>query len=448
MLVVQAVIVVLTTASATTALQVHALVAPTPRVVWRHLSSEKDQSTFFQPSYLNLVAWRVWRSKYGLDKPYKNHHQGGYFWELKHQGASELFSTNITYSDHINPNLVIEMAPDRCVKLSSTMLGPLLWYRVEKGWYGCHYVRRRLLDSDDHPQRDEFLSFNNGFPKIRSADIENYREYLQGASVVDADAEKNTVPQYYKFWAKTFAKALSSPELCPVSPLGEGFWYLEPQTLPAGTIQSIVQQAFDSGHANFDCRSIAAFTLRPMSHESNGRVKWWRKVVRQGLLPPILLYWFSGLDSYIVLDGHDRLLAAALENKQIDAISLVRQEVILTEPEERENLIQAATKILLDCEPGEEEGDLSIRKNNKEQEVVNIANRMLVEAYSPKLEVAISNNMVGGMRLEDWKAEVSDQLVEAYGSSINANSYLKLFEAWGQSEDNAFWDGLLDQIRK
>uniref|UniRef100_A0A7S3DUN3 Uncharacterized protein n=1 Tax=Entomoneis paludosa TaxID=265537 RepID=A0A7S3DUN3_9STRA len=30
-------------------------------------------------------------------------------------------------------------------------------------------------------------------------------------------------------------------------------------------------------------------------------------------LPPLLLYWFSGLDAYLILDGHDRLLAACLE---------------------------------------------------------------------------------------------------------------------------------------
>lgn len=51
-------------------------------------------------------------------------------------------------------------------------------------------------------------------------------------------------------------------------------------------------------------------------------MKAWRKVAREGLLPPLLLYFVSGMDSWLVLDGHDRLLAARLEGAAPKALVL------------------------------------------------------------------------------------------------------------------------------
>jgi hypothetical protein len=53
--------------------------------------------------------------------------------------------------------------------------------------------------------------------------------------------------------------------------------------------------------------------MRPMSRPDDARVKAYRKQVRDGTLPPILLWWVSSLDSYLLLDGHDRLAACLAE---------------------------------------------------------------------------------------------------------------------------------------
>lgn len=53
--------------------------------------------------------------------------------------------------------------------------------------------------------------------------------------------------------------------------------------------------------------------LRDPSPEDSGRIKSWRKHARDGTLPPVLLWRISALDSHVVLDGHDRLAAAAAE---------------------------------------------------------------------------------------------------------------------------------------
>ncbi len=52
---------------------------------------------------------------------------------------------------------------------------------------------------------------------------------------------------------------------------------------------------------------------RPAEHE--GRVKHWRKQCRVGRMPPIVIWWLSGLDCWLVIDGHRRLLAAQLEGR-------------------------------------------------------------------------------------------------------------------------------------
>ncbi|MCE0446133.1 hypothetical protein LT493_18650 [Streptomyces tricolor] len=52
-----------------------------------------------------------------------------------------------------------------------------------------------------------------------------------------------------------------------------------------------------------------------MPDVGDGRVKAYRKQARDGTLPPVLLWWVSGLDCHLVLDGHARL-AAAIANRR------------------------------------------------------------------------------------------------------------------------------------
>lgn len=57
-------------------------------------------------------------------------------------------------------------------------------------------------------------------------------------------------------------------------------------------------------------RLLPRYTVEPQS----SRLKYWRKVAREGKLPPVLVWYISGLASYIILDGHLRLQAAYDEN--------------------------------------------------------------------------------------------------------------------------------------
>jgi hypothetical protein len=62
--------------------------------------------------------------------------------------------------------------------------------------------------------------------------------------------------------------------------------------------------------------------LRAPSALDDGRVTAYRKQARDGTLPPILLWWISGLCCHVLLDGHDRLVAALAEDREPSVLVL------------------------------------------------------------------------------------------------------------------------------
>jgi hypothetical protein len=64
--------------------------------------------------------------------------------------------------------------------------------------------------------------------------------------------------------------------------------------------------------------------LRPLPAPDAPRVKAYRKHAREGTLAPVLLWWVSFLDGWLLLDGHDRAAAALVEGMQPACVELVR----------------------------------------------------------------------------------------------------------------------------
>ncbi|MEU4169225.1 hypothetical protein AB0F46_20415 [Streptomyces sp. NPDC026665] len=64
--------------------------------------------------------------------------------------------------------------------------------------------------------------------------------------------------------------------------------------------------------------------LRPLSAPDASRVKAYRKHAREGTLAPVLLWWVSFLDGWLLLGGHDRAAAALAEGMQPACVELVR----------------------------------------------------------------------------------------------------------------------------
>ncbi|WP_137992411.1 hypothetical protein [Streptomyces vilmorinianum] len=117
------------------------------------------------------------------------------------------------------------------------------------------------------------------------------------------------------------------------SPLHEGDWHLAPDVrrwFVDGNWPKLLSHDPDRGHLTWfgygdpeeDARDL--LPLRALSHPEAPRVKAYRRQFREGVLPPVLLWWISGLNSPVVLDGHDRLTAALAEGGRPRVLILSR----------------------------------------------------------------------------------------------------------------------------
>jgi hypothetical protein len=77
---------------------------------------------------------------------------------------------------------------------------------------------------------------------------------------------------------------------------------------------------FGYGAPDEDIRDI--LPLRRLSPVDAGRVKAYRRQLHEGVLPPALLWWASGLNTLLVMDGHDRITAAVAEHTLPEVVVL------------------------------------------------------------------------------------------------------------------------------
>ena len=173
----------------------------------------------------------------------------------------------------------------------------------------------------------------------RSADV----ALLPHIDSAQVQAQKHLSPlERRQFWAKWFARGLMES---PHTPLAQGLWALEYSDrddertyTPHRGLQRHWRNLYDDkrqaaeffgsplfyidwamcGNGSFIPLFAAPFDLS-MDVAESGRVKYWCKVARDmqatdqgGTLPPLLLWFISGLDAFVLLDGHDRLYASLL----------------------------------------------------------------------------------------------------------------------------------------
>lgn len=81
--------------------------------------------------------------------------------------------------------------------------------------------------------------------------------------------------------------------------------------------------------------------LRALTEADEGRVAWWRKKSREGALPPVLLWYLSCLEAYVIVDGHARLRAALLEERAPDLLVAhsVHQQTHERDPEAQQRVL-------------------------------------------------------------------------------------------------------------
>ncbi|WP_438290812.1 hypothetical protein [Streptomyces sp. HUAS TT7] len=137
-------------------------------------------------------------------------------------------------------------------------------------------------------------------------------------------------PEWSARWAHHFAAELRTS---PNGPLHQGSWQLLrslPNWFADVNWSKLLSHDPDRGHLTWfgygdpveDARDL--LPLRGLSAPDAPRVKAYRRQYREGVLPPVLLWWVSGLNSPVVLDGHDRLTAALAEGARPELLVLTR----------------------------------------------------------------------------------------------------------------------------
>ncbi|RZS38939.1 hypothetical protein EV193_104150 [Herbihabitans rhizosphaerae] len=119
-------------------------------------------------------------------------------------------------------------------------------------------------------------------------------------------------------WAEWFAASLSAAG----TPLHAGEWLLRSPSLPS--VHSGLVEDRVLGYVDWFRPGRRIVALREPSPPDAARVKAYRRQAREGVLPSLLLWWVSGLDAWVLLDGHDRLAAAIAEDTNPDALELCR----------------------------------------------------------------------------------------------------------------------------
>ncbi|GLW64819.1 hypothetical protein Arub01_30630 [Actinomadura rubrobrunea] len=121
-------------------------------------------------------------------------------------------------------------------------------------------------------------------------------------------------------WVHRYASWLDAADN---GPLHEGRWVLRPCNVPLSLLVAPVVGS--TVYIDWDGNGWGGvLPLRPLSPPDAGRVKAYRKQVREGVLPPVLVWAVSGLDGHVVLDGHDRLAAALAEEVAPPMLVLTR----------------------------------------------------------------------------------------------------------------------------
>lgn len=216
-------------------------------------------------------------------------------------------------------------------------------------------------------------------------------------------------PNHYEYWSTFFAHKLLQTDY---SILTQGEWVIKAGII--GGTSELRKQLIDFSSVYQDdgifleqvdyiswgidgSEELIASKEKPK--DDSARVKWWRKKVKEAVCPPVLVWFVSPLDAYLIIDGHSRLRAYQLENKQIQLLVLYTYQ----KKPKHEDAIKARQHMLhsLKCRLKNEEKN--IRKNLSLDDV----NNMLIQMYDDEYEKYISIGTHTADFDKIWENEVS-----------------------------------------
>ncbi|MEV4949835.1 hypothetical protein [Streptomyces sp. NPDC053755] len=170
--------------------------------------------------------------------------------------------------------------------------------------------RRMLLRQGDRPVLLARVDEDRGGVRVHRR--EGYRSPLPP---IRAD-EARRGPD----WSHRYAGRLEAAE---EGPLHEGRWVLRArEVFPPYVWRGDFLATWPDGRLDWNDGWNGVIPLRPPSAPDAPRVKAYRKQARDGSLAPVLLWWVTAFDGWLLLDGHDRAVAALAEGRDPRTIVL------------------------------------------------------------------------------------------------------------------------------
>lgn len=285
----------------------------------------------------------------------------------------------LSLDERRTPGFAVSICPPHRLRVSVHDM-PVMWTRVDRDYYGYELLRVAVQKSWEI------------VPPIPFWIADEIAKSDRGSAM--------------RRWARFFAQSLSTS---PHSPLDRGDWYLSPSMrwheegmLCRRNIEGVLAHG-TCEYIDWD-REVHPLPLRNMSPSTSGRVKAWCKLARRDELPPILLYWISGLAAYVVLDGHDRLLAAHIESKPAPFLALDRVMPIQRKTAEDRQRIFDSVEKAFDHSANKSIGFRDSRKFTPEK-----SNRLLLDAFMPALESQLTMATPVPIIDSDWISEVRNE---------------------------------------
>ena len=234
-------------------------------------------------------------------------------------------------------------AADEAVALTASSKNPAPTMRIESG----NNSRLRLVQTADGEQVLYWASILSAYGGVRvlkpTLDATPYLSPVAAIRSHTVQARKHlSRDEKMQSWSRHFADELVNSTSSMVY---EGLWLLAPSYYVKPDIGKNDPWRFESPlHPQLNNWRIVDIeqSLQPDVYQyldwwfsgssqlvnlicpaaDNSRVKWWRKVCREGQLPPILVWYQNCLDDYVIVDGHCRLQAALLEKRPPDFLVL------------------------------------------------------------------------------------------------------------------------------
>jgi hypothetical protein len=176
--------------------------------------------------------------------------------------------------------------------------------------------RRRVIRQGERPLLLGALTGDGCCHDLHLHRLDGYRSPLPPVESARMRSAVNWVHQYAR-WL----------ERADGSPLYDGRWELSARTafpLPVWTCDLV--RDWPGGLLELYCGGgwHGVLPLRRLSAPGAARVKAYRKHAREGTLAPVLLWWVPFLDGWVILDGHDRAVAALAEGGTPECVVLTR----------------------------------------------------------------------------------------------------------------------------